>query len=78
MTYEYSDGTVWTVGSVSEDVAASLSQQLDISPFAAKIIAAKGFCDVKSAKEYLYNSYESLQDPYLLKDMEKERVLENF
>ena len=71
MTYEYSDGTVWTVGSVSEDVAASLSQQLDISPFAAKIIAAKGFCDVKSAKEYLYNSYESLQDPYLLKDMEK-------
>ena len=71
MTYEYSDGTVWTVGSVSEDVAASLSQQLDISPFAAKIIAAKGFCDVKSAKKYLYNSYESLQDPYLLKDMEK-------
>ena len=71
MTYEYPDGTVWTVGSVSEDVAGTLSQQLDISPFAAKIIAAKGFCDVKSAKEYLYNSYESLQDPYLLKDMEK-------
>ena len=67
---ENSTKNIWTVGQVDEEKVSLLSSQLNIKPFLAKILIAKGFDTVEKAGSYLSGSVKDLADPFLLKDMD--------
>ena len=43
---------IWTIGTVDEDKAREIATQLDIKPFLAKILVAKGFDTVENHPDY--------------------------
>jgi single-stranded-DNA-specific exonuclease len=49
--------------------ASGLARALEISPLTARVLWARGFRDVDSARRFLDPSLEDLHDPYLLKSM---------
>ncbi|MBP3581020.1 MAG: single-stranded-DNA-specific exonuclease RecJ [Clostridia bacterium] len=61
---------IWTVGEVDKAAASTIASQLNIKPFLAKILVAKGFDTVEKANTYLSGNIKDLADPFLLKDMD--------
>ena len=61
---------IWTIGTVDEYKAREIATQLDIKPFLAKILVAKGFDTVEKATSYISGNIKDLADPFLLKDMD--------
>lgn len=52
-----------------QEAAERLSNELDISPVAARILAGRGIRTVAQARSYIRPSLESLHDPFLMRDM---------
>jgi single-stranded-DNA-specific exonuclease len=53
----------------SQETQSDASKTLEISPLTARVLWARGFRDVASARRFLDPSLEDLHDPYLLKSM---------
>lgn len=66
---ENSTKNIWTVGTVDNDKVDAICKQLNVKPFLAKILVAKGFDTPEAATSYLTGSINDLADPFLLKDM---------
>ncbi len=52
-----------------QEAAERLSNELDISPVAARILAGRGIRTAAQARSYIRPSLESLHDPFLMRDM---------
>lgn len=52
-----------------QEAAARLSEELDISPLAGRILAGRGLRTAAEARAYIRPSLESLHDPFLMRDM---------
>ncbi len=68
---EVNNRNVWTVSEISEEQAFALSNEINVSPFLAKILLAKGFDTKESALDYLNSGAEQLGNPFELPDMQK-------
>jgi len=53
------------------DSAEELSRLLGVTSLTARLLCHRGMETVEAAKQFLSGTLEDLQDPYLLKDMEK-------
>lgn len=63
--------TIWQIQSPANDQVLSLSQQLSISPFLAKLLCAKGICKAEDARGLFDCDLDCLHDPFLLADARK-------
>jgi single-stranded-DNA-specific exonuclease len=61
----------WILAEVEPSQAAALSDALDISSPAARVLCARGLSDPPAARRFLKPSAADLHDPFLLADMEK-------
>ncbi|MBR2166650.1 MAG: DHH family phosphoesterase, partial [Paludibacteraceae bacterium] len=52
-----------------QEAAERLTNELDISPVAARILAGRGIRTAAQARSYIRPSLESLHDPFLMRDM---------
>ena len=52
-----------------QEAAERLSNELDISPLAGRILAGRGLRTAAQARSYIRPSLDSLHDPFLMKDM---------
>ena len=52
-----------------QEAAERLSNELDISPLAGRILAGRGMRTAAQARSYIRPSLDSLHDPFLMKDM---------
>ncbi len=68
---EINNRNVWSVSQVCEQQALALSNQINVSPFLAKILIAKGFDTKEKALDYIGGGAEQLGNPYDLPDMQK-------
>ena len=72
---------IWNVSKIDKAYASEISQNLDIDPFAALLLASRGICEYDEIEEFFSDEAEFC-DPYELRDMDKaveriERALEN-
>ncbi|MGN1121071.1 MAG: DHH family phosphoesterase, partial [Eubacteriales bacterium] len=63
--------TVWNIGTPDEAVVRQLAETLNVSPFLAKLLAAKKMTAPVEAERFLNGGTELLHDPFLLPDMDK-------
>src|SRR4051794_31686063 len=63
--------TRWTLRQSDEEIIKELSDQLEISPLIARLLANRGIHSVGEAKSFLYIENQEFHDPYLLRDMDK-------
>lgn len=63
--------TVWNVGVPNQEKVEELSRELNVTSFLAKLIVAKGFEELESAKDFLSGDCSLLFDPFLMPDMDK-------
>lgn len=61
----------WDTGNCRADVAAELSDGLGISMLAAKVLSSRGIYSCELASRFLDTKLTSLNDPMLLKDMDR-------
>lgn len=61
----------WIVRSYDKETARRLSDTLSISDFSARLLAARGFCDLSEAADFLHGDNDDFPDPFLLPDMDK-------
>jgi len=60
----------WLFPAPAPGCAAELRSALGIGSLTAKVLAARGFVDVESARRFLHPSLGDLHDPFGLRDME--------
>ncbi|MCC8072927.1 MAG: single-stranded-DNA-specific exonuclease RecJ [Clostridiales bacterium] len=60
----------WIVADADKEKASVLSEQLNIDPFIAFLLVARGINDAAEASDFLSSGY-TLSSPFLLKDMDK-------
>jgi len=67
---------LWTCNKISEIDAKRISDEANISKLMAKVLLNRGFDDCEKIRKFIDPSFEDLNDPYLLKDMDRavERV----
>ena len=63
--------TVWNIGTPDQAAVRQLAETLNVSPFLAKLLAAKKMTDSAQAERFLNGGTELLHDPFLLPDMDK-------
>ena len=61
---------IWTIGNIDADKVSLIASQMNIKPFLAKILVAKGYDTVEKANSYISGSIKDLADPFLMKDMD--------
>lgn len=68
----------WKILEHDYDAAKTLAKELSVSPLVAALLISRGFGDVESAGKFLSPSLDALNDPYLLKDMDRavKRILQ--
>ncbi|MED4320260.1 DHH family phosphoesterase, partial [Weizmannia sp. CD-2023] len=63
--------TRWRVPEMEPKAAATISQQLNVSPLVSKLLVNRGITDVEEARSFLFHEGLAYYDPFLLHDMEK-------
>lgn len=64
--------TVWKIKELTaeeQEAAVRLSEELDISPLAGRILAGRGIRTAAEARAYIRPTLDSLHDPFLMRDM---------
>lgn len=59
----------WNIASCDAPAAAALAAALKISPLAARVLVARGFRDLESARRFFHPTLADLIDPYQLASM---------
>lgn len=59
----------WNLPTGDPAAASQLAAELNIAPAAARVLSARGYCNVDDARRFLRPSLDDLNDPYLLKSM---------
>ncbi|HOJ77318.1 MAG TPA: single-stranded-DNA-specific exonuclease RecJ [Bacillota bacterium] len=62
---------IWKVTSKIEDRAELLAQEIGVTPLVAQLLLNRGINDAKEAATFLRPDIKQLNDPFLLKDMER-------
>lgn len=62
---------LWVCNEISDKAAAELSKESGISVLMAKVFLSRGIEDVGYIKSFLNPSLDGLNDPFLMKDMDK-------
>ena len=60
----------WLLPTLESGLAAKLGAELGVGSLAAKVLAARGYTDVESARRFLRPALCDLHDPFALRDME--------
>ena len=58
-------------GAAEREQVRELAQELSASPRVAELLIARGITDAEEAFAFLHPSVSGLEDPFLLKDMDK-------
>lgn len=61
----------WIINRIPDEKVCKISKECKISPLIAKVFLSRGVEDGEYIKEFLNPSLKELNDPFLLKDMEK-------
>ncbi|MBR5543132.1 MAG: single-stranded-DNA-specific exonuclease RecJ [Oscillospiraceae bacterium] len=74
--------TEWKTGTYDNDIVARLMERLGIPSLTAKLLAVRGICEESSARRFMEKDLRTLNDPFLLCDMQKavdriEKAIEN-
>ncbi len=64
------ESSIWTVSNIKGDFDA-LSKKYQITPMLARIMVNRGITSDSDIRAYLYGGASMLNDPFLLRDMEK-------
>ncbi len=68
----------WTLRADPDStIVTQLTQELEVTPLVAKLLAQRRVCNYQDAKHYFRPALEDLHDPFAMKDMSKalERIL---
>jgi len=70
----------WNILEPDENVCRQLSESLKINPALCRLLALRSVSTFDEAKAFFRPQYESMHDPYLMKDMDKAvaRILQAF
>ena len=61
---------IWNVSKIDKAYASEISQNLDIDPFAALLLASRGICEYEEIEEFFSDECDFC-DPYELRDMDR-------
>ncbi len=61
----------WKVSECDKELAARISQDCNINPFAALIAVSRGICSDKEIQSFFFSENSELSDPFDLIDMDK-------
>ncbi len=71
MNIKLKDEKEWLIKEYDAEAVKRMSEELGLSPFLARLLAARGISDTESARDFLSTDDFYFHDPYLLEDMDK-------
>ena len=60
----------WCLSKIDKALASEISENIDIDPFAALLLASRGISDLAEIEEFFSDEYDFC-DPFELRDMDK-------